>query len=124
MSLATSLGKVAKNLTKSLGTTGVLKDKTTGVWNPSTGSFVETITDVPLQIAPWTNTSSANTEVIAIGDVKAVIWIDSSHYTATIDKGEQVTMGTDTYDVVQMAKYIPQGQLAAYYCVLRLVTSV
>lgn len=121
MSLATSLGKVAKNLTKTLGTAGVLKNKTTGVWNPSTGSFTETIADVPLQIAPWTNTSSANTEVIAIGDVKAVIWVDSSLYTATIDKGEQVTMGTDVYDVVQMAKYIPQNTLIGYYCVLRLV---
>jgi len=123
MSLATSLGKVAKNLTKSLGTTGVLKDKTTGVWNPSTGSFVETITDVPLQIAPWTNTSSANTEVIAIGDVKAVIWLDSSLYTATIDKGEEVTMGDDVYKVVEMAKYIPQNTTIAFYCVLRLVES-
>lgn len=120
MSLANAFKSVAKSLTKTLGTTATLKDKTIGVYNPVTNTFAETITDIPVQIAPWANTKVKDPTVIQIGDIHAVVYIDTSLYAVTIQKDEKIVMGGKTYDVIHIAEYIPQGVVVANYIIMRL----
>jgi copper chaperone CopZ len=121
MSFASGFDAMAKNLTKSLGTDAILKDKTVGVWNAATMSFVDTVTDVDIQIAPWTNTKPQDSLTIKIGDVLAVAYVDTAVYSGVkINKDEKIVMADETYDVIEIAKYIPQGVTVAYYVVMRL----
>lgn len=119
MSLSNAFKSVAKSLTKSLGTSAVLKDKTIGVYNPITNTFAETIADIPIQIAPWSNTKISDPTVIQIGDIHSVVYIDSA-YSVSVQKDEKIVMGGKTYDVIHIAEYIPQGVTVAYYIVMRL----
>ncbi len=122
MSLASSFDGIAKNLTKSLGTTAVLKNKTVGVYNPATGDFTTTETDVTIQIAPWTNSRPLDNTTIKIGDVFCVAYVDTLVYSGVIiDKNEKIIMKSRNYEVIEMAEYIPQGVTVAYYLVMRLV---
>jgi len=124
MSLATTFDGVAKSLTKALGTTAVLKEKTVGVWNASTFQFEEGITDIPMQIAPWTNTKLLDPTIIKIGDVLAIGYIDSKIYSdVVIDKNEKIVMAGKTYEVIEIAEYVPEAVKVAYYLVLRLSAS-
>ncbi len=121
MGLANSLEKVAKNLTKTLGTTAVLKDVTHGAYNPTTDMFDETVADVTIQIAPWTNTKVQDQEILQIGDVQAIIYINTDTYAnVEVNKGEKVVMNSKTYEVVQIAEYIPQAVVIGYYVIMRL----
>jgi len=121
MSLASSFDGIAKSLTKALGTTGTLKDKAVGVWNSATNTFNDTITDVTIQIAPWTNTTIQDETTIEIGDVLAVAYVDTTIYSGvTINKDEKIVMAGRTYKVIFMAEYIPQGVVVAFFIVMRL----
>lgn len=121
MSLASTFDSVAKSLTKSLGTTGTLKDKAVGVYNPATGTFDDVITDITIQIATWANTSIQDQTVIEIGDVLAIAYVDTvTNPTVTIEKDENIEMAGRSYKVVHIAKYLPQGIVVAYYVVMRL----
>ena len=86
--------------------------------------FDETVADVTIQIAPWTNTKVQDQNIVAIGDVLAVAYVDTSVYSGVeINKNEKIVMNSKTYEVVHMAEYIPQGQVIAYYIIMRLFSS-
>lgn len=127
MGLASGFDSLAKALTKDLGTTGTLKDKTVGTIDPVTYQPTTTITDIPIQIAPWTSTklvSSPNDVIIEIGDVLAVCYVDTKKYPGVeIQKDEKIVMAGKTYDVIHVAQYIPEGITVAYYVVMRLSAS-
>jgi len=111
MSLASGLQSVAKNLTKSLGTSAVLKDKTIGAFDPLTGGQSDIIADVIFNLASWEVSKPQNTDHIGIGDMVGI-----GYFTDDIvpNKEEKIVVNGEDFKIYATAKYQAQGETIAY----------